>query len=74
MAKRNFIVFVLLSLVVVVIGIYYVTFDKQIYIPGYISDSRGEGSFSGWTIIICGVVMLLFGFLIKWIANKEKIE
>jgi hypothetical protein len=74
MAKRNFLIFVILSSVVIITGIAYTLFDKKIYIPGYMVDSAKDGNFGGWAIIAMGIGMLLMGFFVKWLSNRENME
>ena len=72
MVKRNFLVFVLLSLVIVLVGVIFLFLDKEIFIPAFTNDTGENIIVNGWPIVVIGLVMLLFGLLIKWSVRNDR--
>jgi len=70
--KRGWIVFIASCLFISILGLLFLLFDKKIFIPGFINDSRQDIIVNGWPIVVIGVVSFLFGLLLKWAANNEK--
>jgi hypothetical protein len=72
MIKRNFLIFVLLSLTIVLIGVIFLILDKDMFIPGFTNDTKENIIVNGWPIVVIGVVMLLIGLLGKWSDNNDQ--
>jgi len=66
MRKRNFAVFVFLSLLIVLMGVVFLFLDKDIFIPGFTNDTKEDIIVDGWPIVVIGAVMLFIGLLGKW--------
>jgi len=71
MAKRNFTIFVLLGVTIVLIGVIFLLLGKDMFIPGFVSDSE-DISVNGWPIVIIGVAMLFMGLLMKWSGANDQ--
>ena len=50
MVKRNFLIFVLLSLTIVLMGVIFLFLDKDMFIPGFTNDTRENIIVNGWPI------------------------
>ena len=72
MVKRNFLIFVLLSLTIVLMGVIFLFLDKDMFIPGFTNDTRENIIVNGWPIVVIGLVMLLTGLLGKWSTNNDQ--
>ena len=72
MAKRNFLIFIFLSLTIVLMGIIFIFLDKDIFIPGFTNDTKEDIIVNGWPIVVIGSVMLLFGLLMRWSDTNDR--
>ena len=72
MKKRNFLIFVLLSLLIVLLGVIFLLIDEKVFIPGFTNDTRENIIVDGWPIVVIGLVMLSVGLLGKWSDSNDQ--
>ena len=72
MAKRNLLIYFLLSLSIVLFGVIVLFLDMDIFIPGFTNDTKQDIIVNGWPIVAIGIVMLLIGLLGKLSDNNDQ--
>jgi len=72
MKKRNFKIYVFLSVAIIILGLFLLLYDKKVFVPGSLTETPENWLWNGWIIMFVGMAMLLHGLFIKWTISKER--